>query len=745
MARYHGATVLDHCGVKAIQPFEGGVDVETEAGTFSCRRLVVTAGAWTDRVLAAVGLNLSLTVTQEQVTYYATPNLPEFAIGRFPVFIRHGADTFYGFPIYGEVGTKIGIDASGPAVTVDTRTYEADTAREQRAETWLKETIPGFLGPKIYTKTCLYTMPKDRDFVIDTVPEHPQIIVCVGAGHAYKFAGLLGKIFSQMAIDGETEYPIAPFALNRPAITNPDFEPLFHTKNTRRRVNRGVERRRDRTQLALLKMPFLQLKNRLAPLNILSAEQVEQIHEASMHILENVGLRWLDEETLDLWEQAGAKVDRPRQHVWLDRALVMELVDQAPSTFTWRARNPKHNLIVGQNAINFLPTAGPVYAANQDIGRRPGVAEDYENLQKLSQMCNSLHAAGLGLVDLNDVPVSARHLQRQLMGYTLTDKANWAYLHGRLMCEDHLNMAKLVFGDDLTTGGPVTGGVVNVNSPLVYDKRMLGGLITMARAGQFVIVTPFVLAGAMSPVTLAAAAAQQNAEALAGLALTQLVRPGAPAVYGAFLTNVDMKSGGPSFGSPEGAIAIGIGAQMARRYNLPHRGSGALTSSNITDVQAAVESAWTLWPTVLAHTNLILHAAGWVESGLTISYEKFIIDVENLAMMHKFLQGIEISETTLALDSIAEIGPGGHHFGTLHTQSRFETAFYNPFLAERRNYGAWQEAGSFDMVQRAHKVWRQLLEQYEAPPLDVTIQEALEDYVDRREEELATVDLYSDG
>jgi trimethylamine--corrinoid protein Co-methyltransferase len=184
---------------------------------------------------------------------------------------------------------------------------------------------------------------------------------------------------------------------------------------------------------------------------------------------------------------------------------------------------------------------------------------------------------------------------------------------------------------------------------------------------------------------------------------------------------------------------------MARRYNLPHRGSGGLTSSNITDVQAAVESAWTLWPTVLAHTHLVIHAAGWIESGLTLSYEKFIIDVENLAMMHQFLQGIEVSETTLALDSIAEIGPGGHHFGTRHTQSRFETAFYNPFLAERRNYDAWQEAGSFDMTQRAHKVWQQLLEQYQAPPLDITVQHALQEYVNRRERELAAVDLYSDG
>ncbi len=517
------------------------------------------------------------------------------------------------------------------------------------------------------------------------------------------------------------------------------------TTTTKKRPNRRVERRQRRGQLALLKIPFRQLRNQMAPLEVLSAEQVEQIHEASMHILENIGLRWLDEETLDLWEKAGAKVDRTRQHVWLDRQLVMALVSSAPPSFTWRARNPERNLVVGENAINFIPAMGAVYAANRDIGRRPGVTQDYENLLKLIQMCNSLHTAGTGFVELHDVEVSFRHLRRQLMGYTLSDKAMWAFLHGRIICEDYLNMARLVFGDDLTRGGPVTGGVVNVNSPLVFDKRMLGGLITMARAGQFVIVTPFVLAGAMSPVTLAAAAAQQNAEALAGIALTQLVRPGAPVVYGAFLTNVDMKSGAPSFGSPEGALAIGMGAQMARRYNLPHRGSGTLTSSNIVDVQAAIESAWTLWPTVLAHTNLIVHAAGWLESGLTMSFEKFIIDVENLAMMYQFLQDVEVSDTTLALESIAEIGPGGHHFGTLHTRARFETAFYNPFLADRRNYDAWQEAGALDMVQRAYTVWQQLLEQYEAPPLDINIREALEDYVDHRERELAGVSLYADG
>lgn len=228
MARYYGATILDQCPVEAIKPYEGGVDVVTQKGVFSAKKLIVTAGAWVDQVLSGLGIHLYTTITQEQVTYYATPNLQEFSIGRFPIFIWHGANVFYGFPIYGEVATKAAIDASGPSVTTETRTFEPDAEREKTMEAWLAEHIPGFLGPKVYTKTCLYTMPRDRDFVIDTLPEHPQIIVCCGAGHAYKFASLLGQILSQMAIDGETEYPIAPFTINRSAITDPAFAASFH-------------------------------------------------------------------------------------------------------------------------------------------------------------------------------------------------------------------------------------------------------------------------------------------------------------------------------------------------------------------------------------------------------------------------------------------------------------------------------------------------------------------------------------
>ena len=228
LARSYGATILDHCRVRALHPFEGGVEVETEDATFTCRRLIVTAGSWVDRVLAGLGVSLGITVTQEQVTYWATPHLQDFAVGRFPIFIWHDDDLIYGFPIYGEVATKAAIDASGPVVTTDTRTLHEDAERVQRVEAWLAKHIPGFLGPKLYTKTCLYDMPRDRNFVIDALPEHPQVIVCNGAGHAYKFASLLGRILSELAIDGRTDYPIAPFTIRRPAITDPDYPPAFH-------------------------------------------------------------------------------------------------------------------------------------------------------------------------------------------------------------------------------------------------------------------------------------------------------------------------------------------------------------------------------------------------------------------------------------------------------------------------------------------------------------------------------------
>jgi trimethylamine--corrinoid protein Co-methyltransferase len=511
--------------------------------------------------------------------------------------------------------------------------------------------------------------------------------------------------------------------------------------NRAERAASRAARRQQRGQIPLLNLPFRQLRNPFTPLQVIDSGQLDQLHEGSMHILETIGLDFLDGETLDLWQKAGAKVDHAARHVWLDRHLVLELVAKAPSSFTWQARNPERTVTIGGNHITMVPTGGAVFAANRDIGRRPGKMADYYDLLKLVQLSNMLHFAGEQLMAPHDVPVPIRHLRRLQGAFTLTDKAVMEAAHGRIIPGDALNLARIVFGDPLPPD-PVIGGVINVNSPLRYDDRMLGGLLTYARAGQVTVITPFILAGAMSPISMAAALTQQNAEALAGIALTQLVNPGAPVIYGGFTTNVDMKSGSPAFGTPEGAWAMTIGAQLARRYRLPYRGSGTLNTAKVPDAQAAYETMWTLWPAIMAHTNFIMHSAGWLEGGLTVSYEKFIIDIENLAMFYHFLAGLEISEATLALDMIAAVGPGGHHFSTPHTQARFQTEFYPSTLNDRLNYETWAEAGALDTAQRAYLIWKALLAQYQPPPLDPTIASGLQDYVTRREAELAAASLY---
>lgn len=461
-----------------------------------------------------------------------------------------------------------------------------------------------------------------------------------------------------------------------------------------------------------------------------------------MKILEEIGLEFLDDEALTYWEHAGAKVDRAGKHVWLDRTLVLDAVARAPSVFTLRARNPAHTVHIGGNHINFVTMAGMPYFSDLEGGRRPGTLDLYKRMLKLAQVCTPIHIVESVLVEPQDIEIPQRHLEKGLAQLTLTDKVYHTASHGREIAGDYLEMAAIVFGGhEAIRESPVFAAVINANSPLRYDDRMLGGLITYARAGQANVITPFILAGAMSPVTLASAIAQQNAEALAGIALTQLINPGCPVVYGGFTTSVDMHTGSPAFGGPEGALALYAGAQLARRYGLPYRGSGSLNTSKTPDAQAALETQWTLWPAVMAHANLIVHAAGWLEGGLVCSMEKFILDMEGLAMMHRFLDGIEVSDETLALDSIAEVGPGGHHFGTAHTLARYQDAFYTPLLSDRQNFETWQEHGAQDAVVRANQVAKQILREYQTPPMDQAVQEALTEFVEKRKRE-STVSYY---
>jgi trimethylamine---corrinoid protein Co-methyltransferase len=503
-----------------------------------------------------------------------------------------------------------------------------------------------------------------------------------------------------------------------------------HTAQSERRAARRSARKR----LPIETLPFKALHNFLPPVQMLSEDQVAQIHNASMRILEEIGIKFMDDEALDIWAQAGASVDRGTQQVNIDRAHLAQIIAGVPRQFTLRARNPAHNVVIGGNNTVFATTSGVPFVSDLERGRRDGSVAALHELAKLAQMCPPIHVMESQVCEPVDVPVFQRYLERGWAIFTLTDKPVAQAAHGRSVATDGLNMAAIVFGghDEIRKNGPVMVSVVNANSPLTYDTNMIEGIITYARGGQPIVMTPFILAGAMSPITMAAAVAQQNAEALAGIALTQLVNPGVPVIYGGFTTNTDMASGGPAFGTPEGAWAFFAGAQLARRYAIPYRGSGGLNTSKLPDAQAAYETQMSLWPNVMAHTNYLMHAAGWLEGGLVCSYEKFILDVEGLAMMQRLFEPVEISDATLALDMMKEVGPGGHHFGTTHTLARFEHAFYRPTVADRLNLGQWIEKGSKDAAQRALSIWKELLAHYEKPTIDPAVESALRDYIERR-------------
>jgi trimethylamine--corrinoid protein Co-methyltransferase len=501
--------------------------------------------------------------------------------------------------------------------------------------------------------------------------------------------------------------------------------------------DRRAARRNSRKRLPIESLPFKALHNFLPPVQMLSDDQVEQLHAASMRILEEIGIKFMDAEAVEIWAQAGAQVDRSTQQVKIDRDLLLGQVAKAPSRFTLRARDPNKSVPIGGNYTIFSTTSGVPFASDLERGRRDGSVPILHELVKLAHMCPPIHLVESQVSEPVDVPVWQRYLERGWAIFTLSDKPVAQAAHGRAVATDCLNMAAIVFGGhDEIRKQPVMVSVVNANSPLTYDTSMIEGIITYARGGQPIVMTPFILAGAMSPITMAAAVAQQNAEALAGIALTQLCNPGVPVIYGGFTTNTDMATGSPAFGTPEGAWAFFAGAQLARRYGLPYRGSGGLNTSKTVDAQAAMETQMSLWPTIMAHTNYIMHAAGWLEGGLACSYEKFILDVEGLAMMQRLFEPVEISDATLALDMIKEIGPGGHHFGTSHTLERYESAFYRSTLMDRQNIGVWQEQGSTDAAQRAFKVWKELLANYEKPPIDPGVEEGLRDYIEKRKREM---------
>ncbi len=481
---------------------------------------------------------------------------------------------------------------------------------------------------------------------------------------------------------------------------------------------------------------YLNLVNTMVRTEILSSDALEAMHNASLTILEEIGMDVILPEARDRMKAAGADVTPGTGRVRFDRHMIMDYMASIPKSFTLHARNPQRNVQIGGNNLVFAQTASEPFVADREGGRRAGNREDFRKLIKLAQYYDIIHMHGGYPCEPVDIHASVRHLDCISDMIKLTDKAFHAYSLGQQRNTDVIEMARIARGismEQLETE-PSLFTVINSSSPLRLDAPMMQGIIEMASRNQVVVLTPFTLAGAMAPVTMAGAVVQQNAEALAGLAFTQMVRRGAPAVYGGFTSNVDMKTGAPAFGTPEYMKAVIAGGQLARRYGIPYRTSNT-SASNTLDAQAAWESAFSLWSLIQGGGNFIMHAAGWSEGGLTTSFEKFIMDVDMLQMVAEFLTPLDTSEEALALDAVRDVGPGGHFFGTQHTLDRFETAFYSPILSDWRNFETWSEAGSPTTYDHANRVYKEALNNYEKPPLDPAIEEELDAFVARRKAE----------
>ena len=485
-----------------------------------------------------------------------------------------------------------------------------------------------------------------------------------------------------------------------------------------------------------LQRPLAQPRMRYKPTDVVSADELEMIHDTSMQILEEIGMDFLDDDARRLLGAAGARVEAGSTRVRFDREMVLETITTAPSSFTFHSRNPDHNLIIGGNYMAFGSVASAPNAFDMDKGRRTGNHADYQNLVRLAQMLNSVHFLAGYPVEPIDLHASIRHLDATFDALTLCDKPLHAYSLGRQRNRDCLEMVRIArqVDDETLDREPSIFTVINSSSPLRLDAPMLQGIMEFSSRNQIVVLTPFTLAGAMAPVTLAGALAEQNAEALAGIAFTQIVRAGAPAVYGGFTSNVDMQSGAPAFGTPEYMRTAMVGGQLARRYNLPYRSSN-VCASNAVDAQSAYESVFSLWGAIMGGVNMLMHGAGWMEGGLHAGYEKMIIDADLLHMVSAFLEPPVVDEASLGLDAIRDVGPGGHFFGTQHTQDRFRTAFYKPMISDWRNYESWEEAGSPQAPQKANQIWKEMLSSYEPPPIDSAVRDELQAFVDRRHAE----------
>ena len=497
-----------------------------------------------------------------------------------------------------------------------------------------------------------------------------------------------------------------------------------------RRAGGRAARQAARLHAVVESVPFL--TRTLQPVEVLSEEGLSLLEENADTILEQVGIEFRDApDAIALLQDAGAQIEGER--VRFPRGLARELVQgTAPSEFTQLARNPARSVVFGGANTIFAPAYGSPFVRDLDGGRRYGTIEDFRNFVRLANASPFLHHSGGTVCEPVDLPVNKRHYDMVAAHITLGDKPFMGSVTHPQRARDTVDMARIVFGPEVVEQNTVVFSLINANSPLVWDSTMLGAARAYAEANQAVMMTPFILAGAMSPATVAATCAQTLAESLAGMAYVQLVRPGAPVVLGSFASSMSMQSGAPTFGTPEPALVLYTMASLARRLGVPFRSGGALTASKIPDAQAAYESANTMQPTMLGGTNFVLHAAGWLEGGLTMGYEKFVLDADQLGMWHAFAKGVDLSENGQALDAFLTNEPGTHFLGHAHTLANFETAFFRSPVADNSSFEQWESEGASDAARRANAHWKRALAEYEPPPLDDAIREELEEWIEQR-------------
>jgi trimethylamine--corrinoid protein Co-methyltransferase len=505
---------------------------------------------------------------------------------------------------------------------------------------------------------------------------------------------------------------------------------MTETTTPRLRTGGRAGRQAARASHHIARVPFL--TRTLQPFEVLNEEGLATIEHNADTILERVGLEFRgDPDALRLFRDAGADVQGER--VRFPRGMCRQIVQaSAPNIFTQYARNEANSVQIGGTATVFAPNYGSPFVRDLDNGRRYGTIEDFRNFVKLAYMSPHLHHSGGTVCEPVDVPVNKRHLDMVYSHIRYSDKPFMGSVTAPERARDTVEMARITFGADYLEDHAVILSLINANSPLVWDATMLGAARAYAEANQATLLTPFILAGAMAPVTAAAVCAQTLAEALGGMTFVQLVRPGAPVVLGSFASSMSMQSGAPTFGTPEPALVLYAMAALARRLGVPFRSGGNLCASKIPDAQAAYESAQTFIPTVLAGVNFVLHAAGWLEGGLAVGYEKFVMDADQCGMAAVFVKGIDMSENGQAVEAIIDNGPGQHFLGTAHTLANFETAFYRSEIADNNSFEQWLEDGGLDAAQRANAIWKRMLREYEAPTLDEGIDEALGEFIAKR-------------